>query len=211
MFVIRGERRMGYINFLGISACLLLNVAAYSSECWCQRNLREKNKSVKEYNTKTNVADLNDKASENSSKRILDWREIIRSLNPGFTPALQLSTALTHRDTYKRNNDGTFTLTKATIIIHELQKKFDLPDNPKFPYSESPSHNPLAWICSKEAITKAELTEEKRLRIGQYFLAKRLADDGVIERALAACMRNPKDNSIIIEFMKSQQAAQNSD
>ncbi len=173
---------MRYINFLKISFCLLLNVSILYSSA----ENKPKNIEV------------------GSSKRILDWRTIM-NLHPKLTPRLQLTTALTHRDTYKRNNDGKFTCSKAILIIDQLKVKHNLYENPTtFPSSENPSYNPMAWICSKGAITEAKLTEKERLKIGQYFLYQKLVDNEVMEKALTACMRNPEHNSTIIEFMQNK-------
>ncbi len=177
---------MRYINFLKISFCLLLNIfALYSSE----------------------YSDLSENESKNiktdSSKRTLNWREIL-SLNRNLPEEEQLSAALTNRDTYRFPN-GEFTTTKAVWIIHTLKEKFNLYENPTtFPHSESPSRNPMAWICSKKAITEAKFKEKERLEIGRYFFFQKFVDNGVIEKSLAVCMRNPEHNSTIIEFMQNK-------
>lgn len=120
---------------------------------------------------------------------------------------------LTKIDMYRDDNDGSFTLTKASQFINkvafptllptleDLSYESAVPSKPlSFPKSSNPWRNPLAWTCI------SPLSETERLAIVHFFLGKGVVDNATIRQALGTCQRNEKYNSSIIKIMQQELA-----
>jgi len=183
---------MRYINFLGISFCLLLNIfTLYSSE---MENTIEDEKNP----LRQQLCCEDDPIEDDPIIVMLDgdyWSpDDARQDNP-----------LKKMETYF-DGSGNFTLDKAKELIEQKIKEEDDIVNSQGTSQERTWNKPLEWLCVN-ACCLEPLTKENRLEIAKFFVENG-ANNESIEEASLSCLTDPnlyisRANSSIKEFLDS--------